>query len=298
MKDNIKIIYDDNTNDNSDDENINTTKKGGIFRKIFFISLLIIILIIIYSRYIGTSGLIVKEYNIKNKDIKESFNGFKIAHFSDVHYGRTTNLDSIKTLIKEINLTKPDIIVFTGDLIDKGTKISDSEIQNIKNELMKLDSKYGKYYISGEHDIKFDSYNEIFQYAGFMNLDNKYDIIYNENNDSILLTGTKYDEDPKYLEDLFKQELPTYKINIMHMGDKYEEIKKYNYNLILAGHSHNGQICIPFYGAIYKKDGSKNYYKPHYKIDNTDIYILSGIGTSDFSFRLFNRPSFNLYRIN
>ena len=76
-----------------------------------------------------------------------------------------------------------------------------------------------------------------------------------------------------------------------------DDIEIYNYDLVLAGHSHNGQVALPFYGAIILPNHAKNYYKPHYKINDTDLFISSGIGTSNFNFRLFNRPSFNLYRL-
>ena len=84
----------------------------------------------------------------------------------------------------------------------------------------------------------------------------------------------------------------------MHKPDTFDDIKQYNFNLVLAGHSHNGQIRLPIYGAILTPKGAKKYYKPHYKIDNTDMYISSGIGNTVIDYRLFNRPSFNIYRLN
>lgn len=296
MKDNIKIDYIDENIDN-EDFNEEKPKKKHIIRRIFFGLILTIALIILYARYIGTTGLIIKEYSI-NSNIPNSFDGLKIAHFSDFHYGRTTNIDSLKNLVKEINLTKPDIIIFTGDFIDKDFKINSNEINDIKNELSKLNSTYGKYYITGNHDIKNEHYKEILDYAGFTNLDDNFDIIYSKDNESILLSGTNYNSDLNYLNDLFTKDLPSYKINIMHIPDTFDSIKKYNFNLVLAGHSHNGQVTLPFYGAMYTPKGAKKYYKPYYKIDNTDFYISSGIGTSVYNFRLFNRPSFNLYRLN
>lgn len=272
-------------------------KKSNIIRKIFFIIILLIILTLIYSRYVATSGLIIKEYNVKDSNLPNSFNGLKIAHFSDFHYGRTTNINSLKNLVKQINLSKADIIVFTGDFIDKDIKVSDKEIENLKTELSKLKSTYGNYYISGNHDIKFDKFNELFDESNFINLNDNYDIIYSNNNDSILITGIDYNSSFNFLNDIFKNEVPAYKINIMHKPDSYDKIINYNYNLVLAGHSHNGQVAIPFYGAIYTPKGAKKYYKPYYKLGNTDMYISSGIGTSSFNFRLFNRPSFNFYRV-
>ena len=85
--------------------------------KIFFIILLIFISIFIYMHFIGTSGLIVKEYKIASKKIPDSFHGIKIVHFSDLHYKNTINKKKLKSIIDKINEIKPDIVVFTGDLL-------------------------------------------------------------------------------------------------------------------------------------------------------------------------------------
>ena len=75
-------------------------------------------------------------------------------------------------------------------------------------------------------------------------------------------------------------------------------LEKYpNTSLILSGHSINGSINIPLLKNGLLPDGAKKYYKPYYKINNTDIYISNGIGVNNINFRLFNSPSFNLYRL-
>ena len=67
-------------------------------------------------------GIKVKEYKIINNNIG-NFYGLKIVHVTDLHYGMT-NEKKLKKLVKEINLTKPDIVLFTGDLVDKNTEYS------------------------------------------------------------------------------------------------------------------------------------------------------------------------------
>ena len=84
----------------------------------------------------------------------------------------------------------------------------------------------------------------------------------------------------------------------MHKPDDIIDINTKNYNLVLAGHSLNGQIRLPFIGCIGSKPkGAKKYYNPYYKVKESDLYISSGIGTNSSNFRLNNKPSFNLYRI-
>ena len=76
-----------------------------------------------------------------------------------------------------------------------------------------------------------------------------------------------------------------------------EEVNPENYDLILAGHSHDGQVKLPGIGAVILPNGAKKYHKNYYNLNGTDFYISSGIGTSRYNFRLFNRPSINLYRL-
>ena len=82
----------------------------------------------------------------------------------------------------------------------------------------------------------------------------------------------------------------------MHEPDYIEKLN-YNYDLALAGHSLNGSINIPFIKKFFLEDNAKDYYKPYYKVNNTDFYISNGIGVSNINFRVFNTPSINIYRI-
>jgi len=192
---------------------------------------------------------------------------------------------------------KPDIVIFTGDLIDKTTKINDKEKNDIIEQLTKISSNYGKYYISGDDDLKLNNYTKIMDSSGFINLNDNFDVIFIDADNSILLTGTSLSNKTDFLDKIINENKSNYKINIMHYPDDFNNIKKYNYDLVLAGHSHNGQVNLPIYGPIIKFEHAKKYYKPYYKVDNTDLYISSGIGTTDFDFRFLNKPSFNFYRL-
>lgn len=110
------------------------------FIRFLFILLLVILLILIYGRYEGTSGLITKEYKIDTSDIDNSFDGLKIVQFSDLHYLRVVNKDMVKKIVNEINLINPDIVIFTGDLIDKDFNPTDSEENDLITLLSSINS--------------------------------------------------------------------------------------------------------------------------------------------------------------
>ena len=264
-----------------------------------------IFLIVIYARYIGTYGLITKEYTLKDKNIPNGFDGLKIVHFSDLHYNRAIDIKKVNEIIDEINLINPDIVVFTGDLIDKDVILKDSDYNELTKSLTRIKTKYGKYAISGNHDItNNEKVINVYNNSNFKYLDNDYDIIYNKGNESIFIGGlnsvSENKDDIDKMMSYFKDnEDINYKIILVHEPDISDKIiKDYSVNLILAGHSHNGQVRLPIVGPIYKPPYAQKYYDEHYLIDGTNLYISSGIGVSTANYRLFNHPSINFYRIN
>jgi len=248
-------------------------------------------------RYIGTSGLKVREYKVVNKNIK-SFYGLKIVHFTDLHYGMTVDDDKLNNMVEMINDIKPDIVVFTGDLVDRNTKVTEDIYNILVSNLSKIKTTYGKFYVTGNHDKVNNSYDSIMQKSNFKSLDENYEVIYSKESDTIFISGVSVDEK---ISETTKEALNLneydYKIYLVHYPDEVDSILKYNFDLVLAGHSHNGQVRLPVIGKIITPDNAKKYYDPYYKLDNTDLYIGGGIGNSTINFRLFNKPSFNLYRL-
>ena len=274
--------------------------------KWLIIIFVVILSVIIYARYIGTMGLVTKEYVVEDSNIPKGFDGMKIVHFSDLHYNRAISLTKVKKIIEEINLINPDIVVFTGDLIDMDAILTDDDFQKLTDVLSKIKTKYGSYAIIGNHDYKYniEKVIEIYQNSGFKYLDNSYDIIYNQNNEKIFIGGIgtvsyKKDDVDKTMSYFKDNEDIAYKIILVHEPDISGEIASdYSVNLILAGHSHGGQIRLPIIGPIYTPKYSKKYYDEYYNIDGTNLYISSGVGVSTINYRLWNRPSINFYRLN
>ena len=274
--------------------------------KFLLFAIVVIILVIAYSRYVGTSGLVTKEYKIETNKIDDSFDGLKIVHFSDLHYKRIINRERLESVVEEINLINPDIVFFTGDLIDKDFDITDQDKIDLTECLKMINSKYGKYAVNGNHDYVRDEnlLNEIYDGSDFILLNNNYDIIYGDGDDKLFIGGLdnysygKSDID-KVMNYFVNNEYISYNIILVHEPDYADNfINRYNIDLILSGHSHNGQVNIPYIKKLFLPYGSKKYYENYYEINNTLIYVSSGIGESRINFRLFNRPSINFYRIN
>ena len=245
-------------------------KKGIIITTIIFI---IILSIYVWARYIGTSGLKVKEYKIE-ANITDNFHGLKIIHFTDLHYGSTINHKYLKKLVEKINFIKPDIVVFTGDLTDK---FDDDSISKITNELSNIKTTIGKYAVNGNHDNNM--FNKIMNESGFTILNNTYELIYKNDYEPILIAGvtsnlidiTNISEKLKTTYEYIQNNNIIYKILLTHEPDIIDKTNLFN--LVLSGHSHNSQLNIPFIRDLIKTEGAEKYYKSYYKVNDSDLYI-------------------------
>lgn len=269
------------------------------------IILIITLVVLLYSRFLGTKGLKVHEISL-SCNIPVSYEGLKIIHFSDLHYRKVIREEQVENAIETINRTKPDIVLFTGDLLDEDYDIKNTDINFLIEQLSKIETKYGSYAIFGDHDNKFEEeIRNIYIQSNFTLLENNYTVVHNENNDKILIGGVgsslnrKIDID-KILKEITEEdkEIAT-QIMLTHEPDTIPELlsKFPNTSIILAGHSINGSINIPIIKKFLLPNGAKNYYEPYYQIDETTIYISNGIGVNQVNFRLLNTPSINFYRI-
>ena len=268
---------------------------------IIFIFLLLISLLYSYMRFIGTKGLVVREYKVASSKLPESFHGFKIVHFSDLHYLSTINKNDLKNLVTNINKLKPDIVVFTGDLTDRFIKINSNDLNDIIELLNKINVTTGLYAVKGNHDYDTNNFDSVFSQTDFKILNNSYDLIYYHGNTPILITGvgSKIKGDMDISTAYSYNEMDNiFTISLLHEPDYIDDIiTTNNVDLALSGHSHNGQVAIPFIGAIKTVKGGRKYPNRHYKIYDTDLYVSGGLGTSKLKIRFFNRPSINFYRL-
>ncbi len=270
----------------------------------FFLFIIVLSLgIVFYSKYLGIKGLIVKEYRVESSILTKNYSGLKIVHFSDLLFKSTVDRDDIKNLVSKINTLRPDIIVFTGDLVNKNVKISNDDKEFLINSLSSMHASIGKYAIYGDYDYSYDNYENVMTKSNFKILSNSYDEILYKTNDPLYIVGLPSSiKDTVKISDAFnfyKDEDRRYIICLVHDGNtiKYLDNSDYEVDLILGGHSLNGSVVIPYYGPLFVDKNSYKYYQEEYTKGITKIYISSGLGTNEYNYRFNNKPSFNLYRL-
>lgn len=273
-----------------------------LLNKIILTIIITIIILISYSTMIEPKFINIKEYKIESKLIPDAFHGTKIVQFSDIHYGTTINKKQLERIASKINELKPDIIVFTGDLLDKNISLTQNTEEELTTYLSSLKCSLYKYAIFGDEDLDNKKYQEIMTKSGFTILDNKSIPLYYKDTTPILIAGynpiiTK----PNYtiLTDFIDNQDPTnyFKLVLTHEPDSIDKFINYNPNLVLSGHSLGGSIDLKLTKPLMLPTNSTKYFEDYQKIKNTDLYISNGLGATGLNARFLNPPSINLYRL-
>jgi uncharacterized protein len=257
----------------------------------------------IYAKRIEPSLLEINTVEIKHPLIPNSFDEMKILQFSDTHLGFQYNVSQFRKLVTKINDLEPDLIVFTGDLLDEPNKFN--QINQIVPLLTKLKSPLGKYCIFGNHDhggYGSEIYRNIMETANFTILLNDSQAIEGNDGSKIYLIGI--DDHMLGRPDLAvaQQHVPNnaFKILLSHAPDVADEAAKHQIPWQLSGHSHGGQVQIPFLGALITPPFAQNYPEGYYSIGEDDplsLYVNRGIGTTRLPFRFMAKPELTLFTL-
>lgn len=266
------------------------------------LSLLFVILILSFIIFliIQNNSIVITKANYYNPKIPADFDGFRIAHISDLH-NKMFGEDQAELLNKVTNLS-PDIIVVTGDLIDRRKYDLDSAMTFISGAV-KIAPVY---YVSGNHEAwsgKFPLIKERLLDAGVHILDHTA-VELSKGKSSIQITGLA---DPDFLTSHYFEGTNTskiteqlhrwstdenFKILLSHRPELFDLYCQNNMDLVFAGHAHGGQIRIPFIGALVAPDQGlfPKYTSGSYSKDSTTMFVSRGLGDSVIPIRIFNRP--------
>lgn len=246
-----------------------------------------------YARYFEPSFLEINKLKITHPKIPKSFDGFKIVQFSDTHLSEYFTIDRLKTIVGKINSLNPDVLFFTGDLMDEPNQYT--QIKEIVPILEKLEAPFGKFAVYGNHDhggYGTDIYRNVITMAGFTVLQNEVKNISMLDGNKISISGI---DDlmlgkPSYEGTLGNLNENTFNILLAHEPDAALKSKNYPVHLQLSGHSHGGQVQLPFYGPLITPPYATEYFEGMYDVGNMKLYVNRGLGTTRLPFRFLSVP--------
>ncbi|MGG5315606.1 metallophosphoesterase [Enterococcus sp. AZ072] len=244
------------------------------------IILLSIVIFVLYASY-ETFRLKEKHFSLKKENhikIEEGHTGsFTIAHISDIHFSRFYSPKRFSKIVAAINLQVPEVIIFTGDLVEDFRYWRKRDCSEIIRQLAALQAVKGKFAILGNHDYQSEGQQQvqdILVKGGFTLLDNQTQVI-----ETISLSGIE--DNQGGIPDYSITPLPAdFSILLIHEPDQVDEIKALSsFDLVLAGHSHGGQLHLP--GLPYRNHGSKKYWAGIYHLSEHSLLIVNtGLGTT------------------
>lgn len=248
----------------------------------------------------GNAALELNTYTITSHELPDAFDGYRIAHVSDLHNAEMG--DGNEKLLAILREAEPDIIAITGDLIDsRNTDIGIALA--FAEEAVQIAPCY---YVNGNHEARVSEYDELkegLEAAGVVVLENER-VEIELSGETITLLGV---DDPSFNADyLFGDaaavvstklaEITTeedgFTVLISHRPELFDTYVECGMDLVLSGHAHGGQFRLPVVGGLVAPNQGlfPEYDSGLYTENGTNMIVSRGIGNSILPFRFNNRP--------
>ncbi len=248
----------------------------------------------------GNTALELNRYTVTSNRLPEGFDGYRIAHVSDLHnteMGKEN--EKLLTMLRE---TAPDMIAITGDLID--SRRTDIEVAlQFTAAAMEIAPCY---FVAGNHEARiseFDELKERLTEQGVIVLEDKC-IELERSGEKIVFIGVN---DPSFQTDYLFGNSETvmrdklseisdareaFTILLSHRPELFEIYADNSIDLVLCGHAHGGQFRLPFVGGFVAPNQGlfPKYDAGLFTEGITTMIVSRGIGNSAFPFRFNNRP--------
>jgi uncharacterized protein len=253
----------------------------------------LILILVILGIFCGAYALIepylleTKEITIESNQIPSEFDGKRIVFLTDIHYGPFFSIDRVNSLVNQTNELHPDMILLGGDYVTDNA----SNLGPVFESLSKLKAPMGVYGVLGNNDPRNASIQAM-ENAGITYIGNNG--VWIGNNSSRIRVGGVADMDtdvPNQLPILNGVNPNDFVILVTHKPDYFPEVSKSKVDLVLAGHTHGGQITFfGLYAPFVSSKYGQEYVTGEKKLGNDTMIISNGIGTVWAPLRFFARP--------
>lgn len=263
----------------------------------FVCTFFVAVLFVIYIFVIEPNWIQVTRVEIHDSQLAISLKGVKVVHITDLHLTHGIGFRE-KQLIKKVNDLKPDIIFITGDFFD-----NTDQIEPTKELVRSLHARIGIWGVLGNTDHISMHASEVVQAlepSGIRILVNQAQTVYTGVGKYFWLIGV---DDPVYhhdklLEALYGVPKNEPRLLLAHSPDIFDEASLEQINLVLAGHTHGGQVGIPFLVELSKYANRTVYMKGLFEKRKTKLYVNRGIGTKTLPIRFLCRPEITVIKVS
>jgi predicted MPP superfamily phosphohydrolase len=239
----------------------------------------------VYPVFIERNIVFINRYKIPVADLPHSFHGFSIAHLTDVHYGYLVSESFVAGVVEKVNNLNADVIACTGDYVHE--RNTTEEIDRVWPIMSKLKAKHGVFSVLGNHDHWADTDRSIYwlERTG-QNIRHKCKAII-KGEDRILIGGAgDYWEDELGIDAVFScSDENECRLLLSHNPDSIDTQYDTPLSLVLSGHTHGGQVIVPFFGPPVLPVNNKEYTSGLITTEKTQLFISRGIGWAIYPVR-------------
>lgn len=229
--------------------------------------------------------------------LPERFRKFRVVQLSDIHHGLFLPLESLQRVVDAINALQPDLIAITGDYVT----YSRAYIEPVAYALGQLEARHGVYAVLGNHDYRVDAdaVASALMRRGIDVLRNR-SVRLGSASEPLYVAGV---DDWNYGADLeaaladVPEGAPT--MLLAHNPRIIHQAAERSVNLVLAGHTHGGQVNLPVVGNIYARSRNQMRFREGWdRLGRTQIYVSRGIGTVVLPWRYHCPPEISCLELN
>jgi hypothetical protein len=246
-------------------------RKSYKFRVYTFSAIIVLSVIVVTGGTINLNTIRISHYQISIPKKNSNLEKLRVAFVADIHIMENTRLRYIEQFVDKVNATKPDVMLFGGDIVE-GDSENETTVE-IENAFKNIQSKYGSFGVVGNHEFYGgQEFSTFFKKAGITML---YDTVINIDNSFYL--GGRYDQHfrkRKHIDEImetFSADLPV--LFLDHRPTELQEVSRTEVDVQFSGHTHNGQLFpLNFIiGRMYELSWG------YRKIENSHFFVTSGL---------------------
>jgi predicted MPP superfamily phosphohydrolase len=241
-----------------------------------------------------------KHITLPLKRLPSAFSGMRMVQFSDIHLGKHFKMESFSDVIAKIKQLKPDLLCFTGDLFDANQGYPSEDVIPL---LSQLEAPYGKWAVLGNHDYRSGvrKVADLLKRSGFTLLVNEHAVLENKNQRfHIVGVDEMLHGKPNLHMAMAEDHDQPFTLLLAHEPDFADRTSGFSIDLQISGHSHGGQVRLPFVGALSTPTYGEKYVEGLYKVKDSmlQVYTNRGIGTTLIPVRFMCRPEITVFTLH
>ena len=255
-----------------------------------------------YARYVEPGWVETTHTALRIRDLPGPFEAYRIVHISDIHMDTWMPPARLRRIVDTVNALRPDLVAITGDFVSYDP---DRVREVLVAELCRLDARDGVVAVPGNHDYGLNHDNvrpvrDILQRIGLSDLSNDFSFIERGQGGLFVAGLDSVIAQQANLHHLLLKMPPEYpSVLLAHEPDVADMVaQSARFALQLSGHTHGGQIRMPWLGAPYAAMHGRRYQMGLLDVAGMHLYVTRGLGMIHLPLRFNCRPEIALLTLH